>query len=347
MAATSRPQTPDLSDSLLARLLREEGCSFEFFQAVTLLQRLRADRQPVGRFTNPEQEAVHFGANPAIAFPGSQVQQIDWPEDKPDQPAHMTVNFFGLTGPMGVLPYCYTELVNERVQAKDTTLRSFLDIFHHRMISFFYRAWEKYRFPVTYQLKEEDLFSHHLRDLVGLGTEGLQERLAVPDEALLHYLGLLAMHSRSATALEGILSDYFQVRAEVEEFVGAWYELAPDTQCHMKEEEGESQRLGGGAVVGDAIWDQQSRVRIKLGPMPLAQYREFLPDGGAFEPLRSIVRFFANDGVDFEAQLILNREDVPRCELDPESATPLRLGWASWLKSAPLGRDPCDTILNL
>lgn len=344
MATTSRPQTPDLSDSPLADTLREDPCSFEFFQAVTLLQRLRPDRQPAGRFTNPEDEAVRFGANPSLAFPASQIQELDWSEN---EPARMQVNFMGLTGPMGILPYCYSELMAERLRSKDRTLLSFLDLFHHRMISFFYRAWEKYRFPVTYALGEEDLFTHHLRDLVGLGTPGLENRQAVPDEALLHYVGLLAMQSRSSSALEGILSDYFQVPVEVEEFVGAWYDLAPGTECSMDEDESESQLLGGGAVVGDQIWDQQSRARIKLGPMPLEQYREFLPDGSAFEPLRAFVRFFANDNIDFEAQLILKREDVPRCQIDLDSQAPPRLGWASWLKSVPLSRDPDDTVLNL
>jgi type VI secretion system protein ImpH len=344
MAATGGPQTPDLSDSPLAQVLREEPYSFEFFQAVTLLERLRPDRQPVGRFTNPEEEAVHFGASPSLAFPASQIQRLDWPEEGP---AEMKVNFMGLTGPMGILPHTYTELILERLRAKDDSLASFLDIFNHRMISFFYRAWEKYRFPVTYALREENLFTHHLRDLIGLGTPGLEERQEVPDEALLHYAGLLAMQTRSAAALEGMLSDYFDVPVEVEEFVGAWYGLAPGTECRMGEDEGESQRLGGGAVVGDQIWDQQSRARIKLGPMPLAQYREFLPDGSAFEPLRSIVRFFANDGIDFEVQLILKRQEVPSCQIDLDGDAPPRLGWASWLKSAPFGRDPDDTILNL
>jgi type VI secretion system protein ImpH len=347
MATTSRPQAPDLNDSSLAQVLREDPCSFEFFQAVALLQRLRAECQPVGRFTNPDEEAVHFGANPSLGFPASQIQAIDWPADRPGEPVRMTVNFMGLNGPTGILPYSYSELILERLRARDHTLLAFLDIFHHRMVSFFYRAWEKYRFPVTYALGDDDLFSHHLLDLIGLGTPGLQQRQPVPDEALLHYVGLLAMHSRSSAALEGILSDYFEVPVEIEEFVGAWYELESGTQCRMDEDEDESQQLGTGAVVGDQIWDQQSRVRVKLGPMPLERYREFLPDGSAFQPLRAIVRFFANDEIDFEAQLILKREDVPRCQIDLQSPEPPRLGWASWLKSAPLGRDPDETILNL
>lgn len=338
------PKAADLNETSLERTLQEEPCSFDFFQAVTLLQRLHPDRQGVGRFSQPREEAVHFSVNDSLAFPASQVQQL---EAEPGQPSEMQVNFFGLTGPMGILPYCYTEMIRERGRSKDRSLPEFLDIFNHRMISFFYRAWEKYRFPVTYGLGEGDLFTHHLLDLIGLGTPGLQERQAVPDEALLHYAGLLGMQSRSASALEGILSDYFGVPVEVEQFAGAWYRLGPDTQCRMDDRESPSQQLGVGAVVGDEIWDQQSRVRIRIGPMPLEKYREFLPDGSAYEPLRAIARFFSNDEFDFEAQLILKSEDVPRCELGLGEDSAPRLGWVAWLKSAPLPRDPDETILNL
>jgi type VI secretion system protein ImpH len=344
MATTGRTQDSGLKDSLLEDVLHEDACSFEFFQAVTLLQRLHSDRQPVGRFSKPEDEAVHFRTNNTLAFPASQIQEIEYPENLPPQ---MLVNFMGLTGPMGVLPYCYTELILERARAKDRTLPAFLDIFNHRMISFFYRAWEKHRFPVTYYLGDEDLFTHHLLDLIGLGTPGLQDRQAVPDHALLHFTGLLGMQTRSAAALEAILSDYFQVPVEVEQFSGAWYRLDPATQTCMEEDDNDSQQLGGGAVVGDEIWDQRSRVRVKLGPLTLAQYRDFLPEGAAFEPLRALTKFFCNDEFDFEVQLMLAREEAPRCEVGFEGAAAPRLGWVTWLKSAPLDRDPGDTILNL
>ena len=344
MATPSRTQDSGLKDSLLEEVLHEDACSFEFFQAVTLLQRLHSERQPVGRFSKPEDEAVHFQTNNTLAFPASQIQQIDYPENVPPQ---MLVNFMGLTGPMGVLPYCYTELILERVRAKDRTLPAFLDIFNHRMISFFYRAWEKHRFPVTYYLGDEDLFTHHLLDLIGLGTPGLQNRQAAPDDALLHFTGLLGMQSRSAATLEAILGDYFQVPVEVEQFSGAWYRLDPATQTCMEEDDDDSQQLGGGAVVGDEIWDQRSRVRVKLGPLTLAQYRDFLPEGTAFEPLRALTKFFCNDEFDFEVQLMLAREEAPRCEVGFEGDAAPRLGWVTWLKSAPLDRDPGETILNL
>jgi len=344
MATKGRQKDPGLIESDIERLLREEPCSFEFFQAVTLLQRLRPDRQPVGRFSNPEDEAVHFGAHNRLAFPASQIQGIEWPEDGPPR---MTVNFMGLTGPMGVLPHTYTELILDRARSKDTTLQSFLDIFNHRMVSFFHRAWEKYRFPVTHALGEENIFTHHLLDFIGLGTEGLPNRQAVPDDALLHFTGFLSQQARSASALEEMLGDYFEVPVEVVEFVGTWYRLDSPIQCSFSDDESESEQLGMGAVVGDEMWDQQSRVRIKLGPMPLERYRDFLPDGAAYGPLKALTKFFANDQFDFEAQLILESDDVPKFGVGFDGDAPPRLGWVSWLKTAPLSRNPDETILDL
>jgi type VI secretion system protein ImpH len=344
MAAARGTEDSGMTDAPMEEVLREDACSFEFFQAVALLQRLRLnERQPVGQFCNPEDEAVHFRVNNTLSFPASQIQGIEGADDAPPR---MMVNFMGLTGPMGVLPYCYTELILERLKAKDGTLRDFLDIFNHRIISFFYRAWEKYRFPATYY-RGDDIFTHHLLDFIGLGTPGLQNRQAVPDDALLHYVALLGAQTRSAEALETILHDYFNVPVEVEQFAGAWYRLDPSSQCCMNDESSDSEKLGAGVVVGDEIWNQESRVRIKLGPLTLSQYRDFLPTGAAHEALRALVRFFANDEFDFEARLILKREDVPRCEVGVEGDAAPQLGWISWLKLGQIDRDPGDTILNL
>src|SRR5579862_6175216 len=85
--------------------LRKAPWSFHFFQAVRLLERLE-NRKPVGRFDNPQDEAVRFSCNPALVFPPSEIHSLDWPED--GQPK-MSVNFMGLIGQLGLLPLPYTE----------------------------------------------------------------------------------------------------------------------------------------------------------------------------------------------------------------------------------------------
>jgi type VI secretion system protein ImpH len=331
----------DLSE--VEELLRSEPYRFEFFQAIRLLERMAPDRKPLGRFTNPSDEVARLGAYPSLSFPASEIQSIDWPEGKPPS---LAVNFMGVTGPQGPLPHFYTTLMLARLRSGDRTLRDFLDLFHHRMLSFFYQAWEKYRFAVSYERGERDRFSHHLLDLIGLGTLGLQERLAVPDDAFLFFAGILGQRPHSAHALELLLNDYFEVPFEVIQLVGGWFRLDDTTECCIGERSTPSEQLGLGAVVGDEVWNQQARARIRIGPVDLENYLDFLPNGSAYEPLRALLRFWTNEEIDFEVQLILEREEVPRCQLGGEGDGAPQLGWVTWMKSKPMERHPEETIFN-
>lgn len=328
----------------LERTLRADPNSFGFFQAVRLLERLRPDRAPVGGFEPPAREVARLAANTAVSFPASEIQALDLDAEGP---AHMVVNFMGLNGPQGQLPLDYSLQVREREQARDTAMRDFLDLFNHRMLSLFYRAWEKMHFVVAHERDRSDPFTLHLFDLAGIGLEALRGRLPVPDETLIFYSGLLGLPTRPAAALERLLTDYFAVPVTVEQFVGAWYPLDAPTQCALGDDESASSQLGEGAVVGDEIWDQQARIRVRIGPLERARYDEFLPGGDAHEPLRALTRFFGNDLLDVDVQLVLARNEVPGCVLgaDGEAATPL--GWCTWLRTAPFARDPDETILTL
>lgn len=333
-----------IAESLLNAELADDACSFEFFQAVALLHRLRDNMRPVGSFSTPSDEAVRFSANPRLGFPASEIQKLEMRENAP---AEMMVNFMGLTGPMGALPHPYSELILERLRAKDKGLAAFLDIFNHRAISLFYRAWQRARFHVSYGAGAQDYFSQYLRDLLGLGTKGLVERQLVEDEAFMHYISLVAMQSRSAVALEQLLADYFEVEVDVQQFTGAWYSIDSNTQCIMDEKDSMSTQVGTGAVVGDAVWDRQGRVRIRIGPLALDRYNDFLPGGSAHASLRAILRFFSNDCLDFEVQLVLDRSQVPSVRLDLDAEKPARLGWVSWARTKPMEADPDDAVLAM
>ena len=346
MATTSRPEDLNVDRSILRQEFLDYPGRFEFFQAVRLLHRLFPERRSVGLFVPPQQEIVRFAINNSLAFPPGQIHSLEWPDD--GQP-RMVINFMGLTGPLGVLPHRYTELIRERLRMKDHTLQDFLDVFNHRVLSLFYQAWEKYRSYVTYERNEQDRLSRCLLSLVGLNTPGLQDRQEpIKDEAYAFYSGLFSLQTRSATALEQILNDYFNVPVEVTQFVGVWHALEPANQCKMEGSVDYSDQLGLGAIAGDEIWDRQSRARITLGPLSAEKYLSFLPTGDAWDALRGITRFFANGEIEFEVQLVLKRGEVPPCGLNPVARTVPLLGWVSWIKSGPdFGRDPGDTVLLL
>jgi type VI secretion system protein ImpH len=239
-------------------------------------------------------------------------------------------------------------LIVDRIRNRDRGLAEFLDIFNHRMLSLFYQAWEKYRFQVAYERAGKDRLSRYLMSVIGLGTPGLQERQDVRDEALLFYSGLLALQSRSAVALHSLLEDYFGVPAQVEQFVGSWQALDLADQSVFEDGDSFSEQLAVGLVAGDAIWDQQSRVRVKLGPLTQKQYLGFLPSGSAEKALRSLIRFFCGPDLEVEIQLVLKQGEVPNCDLGNDSSAGPRLGWFTWMKSGTgFDRAPGDTVLLL
>jgi type VI secretion system protein ImpH len=336
------------ADHSLARVLFEEPYRFDFFQAVRLLERIYADRQPVGRGNEPGREAVRFRTLPSLKFPPSQIHELrrESAEDERGRrlPPEMVVAFMGLTGPLGLLPHSYTELIMERNREKDRTLHDFLDLFNHRAISLFYRAWEKYRFAVAYERGAEDRFTEFLFDLVGMGTRGLRGRLSLPDEGLLGYAGLVAQRPHSAVAAAAMIGDYFGVRAVVAQYAGQWLKFEAEDRTRLG---GPNAQLGVNAVAGARVWDSQSKFRLRLGPLSLKEFAAFLPVGSAHRKAGDLGRLMAGQELDFDVQLVLRAKEVPGCILTTRAKRKPMLGWTTWLKTKPFGKDDEQVVLSL
>jgi len=376
MAVPVRGQDTDLGGpNSLATRLRDEPYRFGFFQAVRVLERLHHARQPVGFDSPPGSEAVRFHAHQSMSFPPSEIFSLTI-SPQGELPADMTVAFLGLTGPSGALPRHYTELMLERARHKDTTLREFFDLFNHRLISLFYRAWEKNRFWTGFERAElagralleasprqyrsyvlegrqrRDLFSQALLDLTGLGTgllrykstvpEQLAPRTSIEDETLRFYAGLLAQQHRSAVGLEGLLADYFGLAVSVLQFCGQWLYLEPENQTCLTD--GGNVQLGLNVVVGERFWDVQGRFRIRLGPLTYRQFFDFLPCGTAFKPLAHLARIYAGQQFDVDVQVVLLAAEVPWCQLSSSAEGGARLGWNTWLRNQDFAHDANDAV---
>jgi type VI secretion system protein ImpH len=278
----------------------------------------------------------------SLDFPASQIYKI-YADPDPDRPPQMVVSFMGLTGPLGVMPHPYTELLVERTRYQDTALWEFFDIFNHRLISFFYRGWEKYRFAVAYERKEEDRFTEYLFDLIGMGTRGLRKRLDLADEGLLFYGGLIAQRPHSASSMEAIMGDYFNVQAQVQQFAGQWLKLDEESLSLVGVR---NCQLGINTLAGTRVWDDQSKFRLKFGPLAIQQFLNFLPVGSAFKPASQLVRLLAGMEFDFDIQLILKAEDVPSLVLTTRARRRPMLGWTTWLKTREFAEDDSQVVLN-
>jgi type VI secretion system protein ImpH len=255
----------------------------------------------------------------------------------------MEVAFMGLTGPLGVLPVPYTELLIDRIRQKDTALWEFLDLFNHRLISLFYRAWEKYRFAVAYERGADDQFTECLFNIIGLGTRGLRGRISVPDEALLFYGGLVAQRPHSASSIQAILSDYFGVPVHADQFSGHWLELDDDGLSRLGSANSD---LGKNTIAGSRVWDNQSKFRLRFGPLTLKEFIRFLPSGAGFKPAVELTCFLTGTHCDFDIQLVLRAEEVPKLIATSRARRRPMLGWTSWLKTRPFGENDSQVVLS-
>jgi type VI secretion system protein ImpH len=355
---------PSVEERLFA-----EPFQFDFFQAVRLLQRLRPEAVPVGCEGPPSREVVRLRALPSLSFPPSPLYSLTRPNAEQPFPTAV-VAFMGLHGPSGVMPRHYTDLILrlERDQRGEErrALRDWFDLFNHRFISLLYRAWEKYRFWVAFERSGEDLFTRALFCLCGLGTEGTRNRLRVEaieygretprvlarvqDLGLLRYAGLLASRHRTAIGLQTLLGDYFETPVQIEQFVGQWLILEPETRSCL----GMNATLGVDAVAGERVRDHQGRFRVTLGPLDYQGFRDFFPDrssvpeGKGFWMLCHLTRLYVGMELDFEVRLILRGDAVPECQLSEDSDAGLgaRLGWNTWLTSQQPAHDVADAVFE-
>lgn len=350
-----------------------EFYEFDFFQAVRVLERSSPGRKPIGVDFAPELEIARFRSHLSMTFPPSQIVGFEPPNEERSAPL-VTVAFMGLYGVTGVLPVHYTQMLLELVRdvrgPERRSLRDWLDLFNHRFISLFYRAWEKYRFHLAYDRGEahapvQDTFTLAVRSLMGLGSPGLRDRLSirnaefgigneeagwgsafrnphselakVDDLGLLYYAGFFAQRPRNAANLRLMLADYFRVPVEVQQFRGQWLAVPEADQTQL----GTLGTLGADAVAGSQVWDCASRFRLRLGPLKYDRFEDLLPDPAparerkTFFLVAQLARLYSGPEVDFDVQLVLAADQVPEAGLAESAGAGPRLGWNVWLISEP------------
>jgi len=323
--------------------LFDEPYRYEFFQAVRLFEKIFPERKPVGDNAFPHEELVRFRSRVTLDFPPSEIHELRESEDPQtgENVTEMMVNFMGVVGVSGVMPTRYSEFVLDRIRHRDTAMWYFFDIFTHRSVSMFFRAWSKYRFPVAYERGNDD-FTSFLFDVIGLGTRGLHGHMGIDDQSLLPYTGLIAQKPHSTNSIENVISDYFRILVTLKQFFGQWLPLETADQTKLGVA---NSGLGTSAIIGARVWDQQSKFRIKLGPLMFKHFQAFLPNGSAYVALRSIIRFMAGKEFDFDVQLCLAAKQVPGLVLTTKAVRKPMLGWTSWLKTKPFKSDDDQLVL--
>ncbi|MFH1844709.1 MAG: type VI secretion system baseplate subunit TssG [bacterium] len=324
MADQARPEARDLG---FLEALEAEPFRFGFFQAIRKLEAEFRDHARLGESVTVAEDVIRLGQKPTLAFAPSALASFR--RGSEGEASRLEVFFFGLFGPNGPLPHHLTEYCYDRIRnAKDQTFARFADVFHHRMLSLFYRAWANAQPTASYDRPESDRFAAQVGSLFGLGMPSLRRRGRVADEIRFHFAGRLACQSRNAEGLQSLLHGYFGIGAVVEEFVGQWARLPKSSLCRLGQSP-TTGTLGQTAIVGDRIWDRGQRFRITLGPMSAEVYRELLPGGKRLPELIELVRTYVHDEFVWDVRLLLSGEGVAPLELGKHG----KLGWTTWLPS--------------
>jgi type VI secretion system protein ImpH len=326
--------------------LQAQPREHDFFAVLRRVESLRPDLPRFGRALRPAHEALRLGQEPELDFAPAALASFE-----PGAPAapRLGVRFFGLLGPQGPMPLHLTEHVRERLRYRgDATAARFLDIFHHRLLALFYRAWAQAQPTVHLDRPEEDRFAAWLGASCGLVGEAHDAR-ALPESARLFQAGLLGVRSRHPEGLAKLLSNHFRVPVRIEPHIAHWLMLAEEDWTRFgfarnRPERGRTRagQLGVSAASGCKLRDRQYKFRVALGPLTLAQYQDFLPGGRAWRALCEWVQHYAGLDLRWDVQLTLARDHVP----PPQLGAGLRLGVATWIGRVRTPHDRGDLRLR-
>jgi type VI secretion system protein ImpH len=319
--------------------LAEAPYQYDFYDTLRRLECYFADKPRWGQSRRPTDDPVRLGQDPDLRFAPSPLASFSGGGGDAGPP-RLQVYLFGLLGPNGPLPLHLTEYTRERLRnAGDPTLSRFLDVFHHRFLSFLYRAWAQAQPHVNRDRPTDDRFTVYVGSFSGLSPAAFRNRDTVPDLAKLFHAGAFLRQVRNAEGLRAIVRHFFRVPVELREFVGHWMPLGLGERTCLGRD---ATALGSAAVLGESVWDRQHKFRLEFGPLSLDEYETFLPGGPALEPLVAWVRQYLCFELAWDVKLVLRENEVPITALGRAG----RLGWTTWLGRRPAGTDAGDLCLD-
>jgi type VI secretion system protein ImpH len=297
---------------------------YSLFAALRVLEQAFADRPRFGESRKASDDGARLGNAPHLTFAPSDVTSF---EMSAEQGARLEQHSFGVFGPNGALPLHLSEQAYERRrQQDDATLVDFVNVFQHRLISLFYRAWANSDPATSFDRPQSDRFVMYVGALQGLAPPEARGRDSVLDYAKLSRAGLFNPQARSAEGLETILGDYFGLQVEVRQFVGAWLDIPEDLRCRLGGPR-EFATLGQGATVGKATWQCQHKFEIVLGPLTLSTLKNFLPGARGLRELHALTRLYTSDEWTWQLRLLLRDKEIPGIRMGRIG----QLGWTTWL----------------
>jgi type VI secretion system protein ImpH len=303
---------------------------YDFFITLRWIDAFWPAMPRLGTARMPADEPVRFGQIADLSFAPSALHSVT-PGTAHAKP-RINVRFFGLFGPNGPLPFHLTEYARHReMHNGDETFARFADMFHHRLLLLFYRAWAQAQPMVGLDRPEHDRFATYVGSLFGLGSAASRGVALANAHAKLHFSGLLSRQTRNADGLANMLAGFLRRTVRVEQFAGCWLTLPEAERTRIGKSRGRrknpTSQLGGGAVLGSVVWDRQHNFRLHIGPLDASEYESFLPGGTALPRVIDCIEQYLGMEFGWDLRLSLRSDHVQAIQLGRYG----QLGWTSWL----------------
>lgn len=314
--------------------MQAEPWRFDYFSVLRKLERVNHDKPRIGDSATRREDYVTLGQDPFMEFPASNLSRVT----NDNQKLRIFTKFLGLLGPQGALPLSTTEESLGWFLRRDDAFPRFLDLFNHRFLQLFFRAWADARPIAQHDRPKDDRFIAYLGSMIGVGTPLHRDLDTVPEAARLAFAGLIGPQAKSASRLRRFLAGLFDVQVEIYEFVGTWLDFDPSDRSRLGQA---NSGLGTSLAIGASIFSVQDKIRIRIHTKNMAQYQRFLPTGDLCEPLADAVFFYIGDQLEWEVELAIPAGEVTPTRLGSFG----QIGWTTWMAPNWSGMDVfrCDS----
>ncbi|PCE27311.1 type VI secretion protein [Paraburkholderia acidicola] len=304
-----------------------------FFRFCELVELAAPGRPPIGTTDSPANEPVRFRSRARIGFPTREIDAVEYDVDNPAMPPAMRTTFLGLYGVDARMPAYFVDEVAQNREGAEP-MSAFLDLFHHRVVTQYYRVWRKYRYPAGFRSAGTDDISRYLLSFAGLGIGNPETGTAVGTRKLLSMLGLTGQKTRTVEGLAGVLQHAVpDAWIAVEEFYPVWVNV----------EGREPAALGENCLLGRGFYDRSNSVHVVITPQTRESVLGLMPGRGNHREVMALLRFYLG----YEAQAHL--EMHVRAELMPAqllNSDQVSLGYTTQLPQ-PGAQDRANAVTRV
>ena len=329
-------ENPGKSVKKAAQRLRGGIGAPDFWNFVRSLENANASRPRLGKGKNPQEENVRFGQAPFLHFPPTDIAEIIEGGKPLGVDATIILYFFGLLGVNGPMPLEFTSYIFRRSHNHfDNTWRRFLDIIHHRFMTFYYRSYAANQQAMSFDRQDDDPLSFIIKSLAGFSPikrPGKTSKIDRQDMLILKSAQQFSFLAKNSSGLQQMLRRLFNFNLEVRDFIPSSRDIPGESRAILGEI---NTTLGLDLQIGRSYMSITGKFEIHIGPISFEEYRSFMSRRNGAQLFVDAVALYLDRPLDYSVVFALWMNTIPLSQLgfDLEGARwdAPQLGYTCWI----------------